>query len=59
MQEGDGVIAPLGVEGVRMPARDSMDGPDLDEAGGESARELRRALISDALIDEGDGCRLT
>jgi len=29
-----------------------MDGPDLDEVGGESARELRRALVSDALIDE-------
>lgn len=35
-----------------MSVMDSMDGPDLDEVGGESARELRRALVSDALIDE-------
>ena len=35
-----------------MSVVNSMEGPDLEEVGGESARELRRALVSAALIDE-------
>ena len=34
------MIAPLGVEGVRMSVMNSMEGPDLDEVGGEPGLEV-------------------
>ena len=43
-----------------MSVMNSMENPDLDQVGAESARELRRALMEEAIAQAGDrGIALT